>query len=204
MNWVKYLGVAASIVTVIGFGYTILKDQPVTQQNDVEGIQITGDQEISGGTFNGNVHNYYYGQEGSKIEYIDLLKERARRIQTSLYKEYTYESVEKYLKEFNILHPKHIEAIRNNQQVLAHEILGEIYALSFYLEMKEEDKENDAKGIKVEYQRELNFDGISGKIMTMYMAGVYEFGIRDFEDVKPWQKEAMRRGWDKRIHKLFN
>lgn len=70
-------------------------------------------------------------------ELIEILQLRAEQINQELSCYYKYVEVTKYLEQFNKLHEKHVGALRNNNLILAHEILINIHKLSEHLEMSE-------------------------------------------------------------------
>ena len=66
-------------------------------------------------------------------ELIEILNMRASKINHDLSQYYRYANIKEYLDEFNRLHKLHIEALKNGNIVLAHEILVDIHKLSFEL-----------------------------------------------------------------------
>ena len=70
------------------------------------------------------------------IEIIEILEFRAQEINSQLYKYKKFTEVNRFLENFNKLHYKHIQALKEGKIVLAHEILIKIYRLSYELEKK--------------------------------------------------------------------
>ena len=76
-------------------------------------------------------------EEDEINQLITVLEIRAERIKSELSNHYYFTNTEEIVKKFDILHNKHIVAIRKGNLLEAHEILKEIYSLSERLEIEE-------------------------------------------------------------------
>lgn len=103
-------------------------------------------------------------------ELVNILTLRAKIINNELPKFYHYAKVQNYLKEFNDLHAKHIQALNNANLSLAHEILLEIHRLSFELEREEFWTSDHAVRYSIKYS--LRRDAFErGHMIDAYVVG---------------------------------
>lgn len=108
--------------------------------------------------------------KGKMAELIDILNIRAKSINAKLSKYYKYVEIESYLYEFNSLHEQHIESLRNNNIIKAHEVLISIHELSSRLESDEFWKRHDIETPHLLYS--LRWDAFTrGKLICTYIVG---------------------------------
>jgi hypothetical protein len=79
----------------------------------------------------------YNPLKGKVDELIDILSSRAEIIINTLSRHFKYAKVKSYIDQFKSLHNQHIEALRKGNIIHAHEVLIQIYELSYELESDE-------------------------------------------------------------------
>ncbi|WP_421802696.1 hypothetical protein [Flagellimonas sp.] len=170
MNWIKknrkwiFSGVGATLLALV---FQIFFFQKEPESNEPIGIQINDNSNISGGNFAGRDINI---NKKDQSELIKTLEFRAEKLNEHLEKYYYYNEVVNYLEKFNTLHKKHIEALKNNDFILAHEILSQIHQLSFELDSKEEQSQqiNLYGDIRYQYFTSFGQKNIFGGIAAFY------------------------------------
>jgi hypothetical protein len=120
-------------------------------------------------------HSYIAGRDihinkKDQGELIETLKFRAENINRNLKRYYYYVEVAEFLDQFNTLHKKHINALRSNDFLLAHEILSSIHMLSFSLDAKEEKAQqiNLYGDLRHQYLTNLDKEDLLGGIISLY------------------------------------
>lgn len=113
-------------------------------------------------------------------ELIQVLKDRAEAIITSLSQHYTYAAVADYIDRFRDLHAKHLDALKRRQMVRAHEVLSQIHALSHKLESHEFWARHDTENPGVCYYLP---DGIfdHGVLLVNYVLGKPTARLDDYD-----------------------
>ncbi|HEV7409716.1 MAG TPA: ankyrin repeat domain-containing protein [Bradyrhizobium sp.] len=101
-------------------------------------------------------------------ELCRLLEDRALAINERLQDHFRYTDVAQYLKEFNVLHERHLAALRKGNLIAAHELLIKIHDVSSRLTASEFWKQSEKIFGGVQYQ--LNGDEFErGALITRYM-----------------------------------
>lgn len=142
------------------------KEKTERKKEDVISSQKAPNKEIS--------HSYIAGRDininnKNQEELIETLKYRAENINKNLQKYYYYTEVAEFLDEFNALHKKHIQALENNNFLLAHEILSRIHYLSFDIDSKEEAQQIKLYGdIRNQYLTSLDREDLLGGLISLY------------------------------------
>lgn len=120
-------------------------------------------------------HSYIAGRDininqKNQEELIETLKLRAEYINKNLKDYYYYTEVAEFLEDFNDLHKRHINALQNNDFLLAHEILSRIHRLSFSLDSKEEEAQqiNLYGDVRTQYLTSLDRENLLGGIISLY------------------------------------
>jgi len=121
-------------------------------------------------------------------ELIKLFNFRARIINKNLHKHFKYTKVRNYLKEFNEIHKKHIEALQKNELILAHEYLTTIHDISYKICYEEFWTRHKKKTPFIRYK--LSPDAFTkGELICGYIAG----------DLAPYSKKYLNS-----IYMFFN
>lgn len=103
-------------------------------------------------------------------ELIAILEERARTIREQLAPHVRYVKVQEYLNEFSDLHSRHLQSLRAQNLLLAHELLIKIHDLSFRLARDEFWARHHAETPYLQYK--LRGDAFSrGSMICSYVAG---------------------------------
>lgn len=130
-----------------------------------------------------SVANNPYTQNQERIdEYVALLQERAEVINADLSKHYDYVRIKNYLKVFNKLHLKNIEAVKKRNFILSHEITTRIHGLSRDLEVDEFWMEHDFERPGVVYDKPSIDAFRNGFIENVYLKGLEDYEIYNFID----------------------
>lgn len=99
-----------------------------------------------------------------------ILEDRANIIVQKLQKYYKYTNVKEYLEEFKTLHKNHIKALSDGNLIYAHELLLNIYNLSYKLESDEFWTRHDIETPAVLYN--LRNDAFTkGNLICAYISG---------------------------------
>lgn len=126
-------------------------------------------------------------------ELIDILENRAQKIWQDLQPHYKYAPVMEYLVEFQYLHERHINSLREGNVIQAHELLQQIHELSFKLEMDEYFKE-PREPLRGHYML-IPPDYSRGNMACMYFAGEMKKGDRYSYDIHPYPYEEHFAKW---------
>ncbi|UZH56337.1 hypothetical protein JRG66_05590 [Salinimicrobium tongyeongense] len=197
MSWYKILGALAAVATILTLLFTFFNEP-----NPVEGIQINDEVEISGGNFAARDNIFYYTSTNTdNSEYIKLLQHRFKAIEDNLPKHYDHADVQSFLVKLKDLHEQHIKALKQEEMILAHEILGQISRLSFDLEVEErilkEKKAQQEEGYEIKYERGQPVpvtNDLIGFLINEYAHGEFKPHSRYEPMPSPYQK-AYNKGF---------
>ena len=159
-----------------------------TQSSSTFGNRVTiglnKDACITGPVAGGDI-NIYHPTEPRIEELISILGVRAERIREQLMRNFQYAPVSSFNSRFLELHLRHINALRNHDLVLAHEILRTIHELSGDLESEEFWSRHNAETPEVLYS--LRPDAFeNGLIVTHYLDGGLRSMTRSAEKKVGW------------------
>lgn len=94
---------------------------------------------------NSNIAENIVIESNDIAKLIEFYQFQANEINSSFKNFYRFVPVKTYLDEFNNLHKKHIEALENNNLILAAKYVSKIHRLSLLIEIDEEDLKKEEK-----------------------------------------------------------
>jgi hypothetical protein len=111
---------------------------------------------------------------------VALFELRARALEAELSKHYRYASIDEFLNRFRPLHARHLDYLRQENLVLAHEVLGQIHALTYRLQADEFWRRHNAETPSMRYMLKPT-EFMDGPASRLYARGYYEAGVNRLE-----------------------